>query len=98
MPPPPPPRPEAATTDNSSTLVSSPINASAKVGFTIYNRSSSAPSEEIQELIVGTDKTRRKLLPLGTMRRPRGLPPKLPQRKENDPIVHAPSAFVVKQE
>ncbi|KAG3074658.1 hypothetical protein PI124_g10808 [Phytophthora idaei] len=98
MPPPPPPRPEAATTDNSSTLVSSPINASAKAGFTIDNRSSSAPSEEIQELIVGTDKTRRKLLPLGTMRRPRGLPPKLPQRKENDPIVHVPSAFVVKQE
>ncbi|KAI9984858.1 hypothetical protein PInf_006388 [Phytophthora infestans] len=40
--------------------------------------------------------TRRRLLPLGTMRRPRGLPPKLPQRKESDPIVHAPCAFVVK--
>ncbi|ETN15306.1 hypothetical protein PPTG_06592 [Phytophthora nicotianae INRA-310] len=89
---PPPPPPQGAMT----ALVSSPINASAKVGFTIYNRSSSMPSEEIQELVVGTDKTRRKLLPLGAMRRPRGLPPKLPQRKENDPIVHAPSAFVVK--
>ncbi|KAG7381346.1 hypothetical protein PHYPSEUDO_006191 [Phytophthora pseudosyringae] len=103
-PPPPPPRPEAATMERSSTsgapLVPSPINASAKVGFTIYNRSSSVPAEEVQEressLIVGTDKTRRKLRPLGTSRRPRGLPPKLPQHKSNDPIVHAPSAFVVK--
>ncbi|GMF29295.1 unnamed protein product [Phytophthora lilii] len=108
MPPPPlPPRPEVATRGASSTsdapLVPSPINASAKVNFTVYSRSSSMPSDENQErestLVVGTDKTRRKLLPLGTIpriSRPRGLPPKRPQRKENDPIVHAPSAFIDK--
>lgn len=103
-PPPPPPVSEAATrnasTTNEAPLVPSPNNASAKAGFTIYNRSSSMPAEEIQErestLIVGTDKTRRKLMPLGNIPRPRGLPPKRPQRKENDPIVHAPSAFVIK--
>jgi hypothetical protein len=95
---PPPPRPEASTSE--APLVPSPITAAAKVGFTIYNRSASVPAEETQEResarIVGTHKTRRKLLPLGTLPRPRGLPPRRPQRKTNDPIVHAPSAFRIK--
>ncbi|KAL3658124.1 hypothetical protein V7S43_016967 [Phytophthora oleae] len=99
-PPPPPPSRETASICEAP-LVASPINASVKVGFTVSNRSSSVPAEEVQDressVIVGTGKTRRKLLPLGTIRRPRGLPPKLPQRKASDPIAHAPSAFVVKE-
>ncbi|KAG1691700.1 hypothetical protein DVH05_026710 [Phytophthora capsici] len=89
-PPPPPPTREAASVPPETPLVPSPINASVKVGFTVNNRSSSMPAEDVQDressVFVGTGKTRRKLQPLGTIRRPRGLPPKLPQRKASDPI------------
>ncbi|KAL4178425.1 hypothetical protein KRP22_003346 [Phytophthora ramorum] len=101
-----PPRLEVATRTAAVTveapMVPAPINSPAKVVFTINNRSSSMPAEGVQERestrIVGTDKSRRKLLPLGSaprIPRPRGLPPKRPQRKGNDPIVHAPTAFVI---
>ncbi|KAJ8561996.1 hypothetical protein ON010_g7678 [Phytophthora cinnamomi] len=104
---PPPPRPDEATRDVSTTKeippIPAPIHIPAKVGFTIRNRSSSMPAQEIQEResvpTVGTAKTRRKLLPLGSaprMPRPRALPPKLPQGKAHDPIVHTPNAFVIK--
>ncbi|CAI5741316.1 unnamed protein product [Peronospora destructor] len=109
-PPPPPPPLLAAVTKNSSTskhsfnkvlLVPSPPNASTKAGFTVYNRFSSLPADEVHErestIIVGTNKTCRRPQPLGATRipQPRGLIPKRPQSIEIDPIVRAPSAFII---
>ncbi|GMF43308.1 unnamed protein product [Phytophthora fragariaefolia] len=102
---PPPPRPDGDTRDGSLVeevpSAPAPIHTPVKAGFTIYNRPSSA--QEIQEResspTIATMKMRRKLLPLGSaprMLRPRAHPPKRPLVKANDPIVHAPSAFVIK--
>ncbi|KAG7399384.1 hypothetical protein PHYBOEH_009049 [Phytophthora boehmeriae] len=82
---PPPPRPEtrrATISNDTSTVATSQINRPVKVDFSSNARTSPAPSQVVQEkeeeiLIVGTDKTRRKLLPLGAVprvQRSHGLP------------------------
>ncbi|CAH0486094.1 unnamed protein product [Peronospora farinosa] len=110
LPPPPPPLVEAITRNASTTkhsltkvmLFPSPPNASTKAGFTVYNRFSSLPAEVVHErestTIVGTSKTHKRPQPLGATRNlhSRGLPPRRPQSMEIDPIVRAPSAFIIK--
>lgn len=107
-----PPRSETATrvatmTRDNAPLVQSPINSAAKAGLSVGGqppvREQEAQEKEV--LVVGTDKTRRKLRPLGTVprvQRSHGLPlhpTKRPiQKREPGIDVSAAAACVKVQE